>query len=273
MTEASCPVCGTMASKRIVALGDVTVLACPVCKVGITHPSTHITDADYANLSKWSSTVRDEEDKFRSYQREFLKYVRPFAKGSRLLDVGCSVGLLVDEAARMGFDASGIDLDPHGIEIGRAASRNVHQAALSEWKEKGYDVISLSHTLEHISRPVEFLRVCAERLSAGGIIAIVVPCYTGLLPSARARWWYGWVPSQHYFHYSPKGLQAVIELAGLRVQLMKQYSMDHTFRLSIRGGVKGTIKASVCYALAVLGAAIGRGDQVVCVASSELRTV
>jgi SAM-dependent methyltransferase len=257
-----CPICGGNVAPML-KFGGVEVLRCKSCDVGITSPPESVINADYTELPTWSQNVADQEEKFRGYQRKVLCYVQRHVRAGRLMDVGCSTGLLVDEARRAGFEAEGIDLDPHAVARGKSAGRPVHRAAIDDWDGGSYDVVCLSHTLEHVRDPAPFLRSCAALLKPQGVLCVVVPCYTGLLPKVVPRWWYGWVLMQHYYHYSVPALERLFHAAGMNVIYRRQYSMAHNVSWSGWRQWRDTVKSIIAAPLARLGGWIGLGDQVV----------
>lgn len=244
---------------------EFSILCCAVCALGTTEPQSYVRTAHYDDLPAWSETVARKESLFRQYQREFLSHIHSCAKEGRLLDVGCSLGLLVDEANAVGYLAEGIDLDSHAVEHARAKGRPVSLARLEEWRGRSYDVICLSHTLEHIAQPEEFLRECARHLSPGGILAIAVPCHAGLAPKLFPKWWYGWMPLQHYYHYSPKAMRMLFTKAGFQTVKLLQDTMDHRPRAEYLHRWQDVIKGVFVYAAALVGAAVGMGDQLIAI--------
>ena len=175
----------------------------------------------------------------------------------------------LDEARRMGYLAEGIDLDTNAVAYAKQNGRAVSRAALEVWGG-GYDVICLAHTLEHIPGPVEFLAACASRLNPGGRIVVQVPCFTGLHPRLFRLRWYGWVPRQHYFHYSVTAMNCLFSKVGLETLGIWQESMDHRLPPGMRRREKPL--ALLSYWVALMGGAIGLGDQLVGIARVRTNT-
>jgi SAM-dependent methyltransferase len=75
--------------------------------------------------------------------------------GARALDIGCNTGLLLDVLRELGYHTEGIERSPAG-EVALAAGHVVHALDI-EAHELGlprYDLITLTHVLEHLRRPV-----------------------------------------------------------------------------------------------------------------------
>jgi len=85
------------------------------------------------------------------------------APGSRVLDIGCGDGALIDELTRMrGCDARGIEIDM--AEVAQTISRGLpvmHGDAdsdLSHYPDRAFDYVVLSRTLQAVEQPRVVLR-------------------------------------------------------------------------------------------------------------------
>ncbi len=83
--------------------------------------------------------------------------------GSRVLDIGCGDGALIDELTRMrGCDARGIEIDM--AEVAQTISRGLpvmHGDAdsdLAHYPDRAFDYVVLSRTLQAVERPLSVLR-------------------------------------------------------------------------------------------------------------------
>jgi methionine biosynthesis protein MetW len=85
------------------------------------------------------------------------------APGSRVLDIGCGDGALIDYLYRTrGCDARGLELDM--AEVTRAVAHGLPvmqgdaDSDLSQYPEAAFDYVVLSRTLQAVERPAEVLR-------------------------------------------------------------------------------------------------------------------
>ena len=258
-TDAVCPLCQQPVDGLILEAKQFSIGECAECQLGLTIPPSLVSEPSYEEAPQYANAYQHDE-KFRIYARNLLSQIGKYVKRGRLLDVGCSVGLLVDEACRMGYLAEGIDLDANAIACGKRHGRNVSVGAV-DGSDSFYDVICLAHTLEHIPKPVEFLAACVKRLNANGCIVIQVPCMKGLHPRIFRDQWYGWVPRQHYCHYSATALRRLLNICGFDTLVVWQESMDHRPPLGIRRRDKP--KAFISQWIAQIGNVLGLGDQLV----------
>ena len=263
--SAMCPLCGKPQSRRILKADHFSIKECVGCHLASTQPTSFVSEPSYEEAPQYAAAYQNDE-KFRVYARSLLAHLGRYVPSGRLLDVGCSVGLLVDEARRAGYKAEGIDLDTNAVDYAKNNGRAVSRAALEDWGG-GYDVICLAHTLEHIPRPVEFLAACHQRINPGGTLVVQVPCYRGLHPRLFGLRWYGWVPRQHYFHYSAAALRRLFEKSGLETVGLWQESMDHRPPTGMRR--RDLPLALLSHWIARTGSKMGFGDQLVGIAKTR----
>ncbi len=99
--------------------------------------------------------------------------------GLRVLDVGCSGGLLSEALARAGAVVTGVDVSGEAVAMARrhaAASglaidyrAGTLQAVVGE---DGFDVVCALEVVEHVESPTDFLAACVARLRPGGLLFV-----------------------------------------------------------------------------------------------------
>jgi len=106
--------------------------------------------------------------------REILRLVEP---GSRVLDVGCGEGALLELLSREnGVDGRGIEISPQGVSACLARGLSVIQGDadrdLSDFPTQAFDYVILSQTLQAVQRPKHVL---AELLRIGRRAVVSLP--------------------------------------------------------------------------------------------------
>ena len=97
--------------------------------------------------------------------------------GGKILDFGCGSGALLRSVSNLRSDLKlfGYDLDDRQIENLRDIS-GFQQLICGDFKtELKFDLIFMSHTLEHLTNPRESLQQLRELLSHDGYLTIAVP--------------------------------------------------------------------------------------------------
>lgn len=151
--------------------------------------------------------------------RLIAREVRP-APGARILEIGCGTGHNLDMLGRFGT-VDAVEMD----EAARAvASARLGRPALTatlpalEGVEKGaYDLVALLDVLEHVDEDRASLESIAARLKPGGRILLTVPAHPWM-------WSAHDVVNHHKRRYTKKGFRAVIEAAGLKVELLSYFN-------------------------------------------------
>lgn len=141
--------------------------------------------------------------------------------GARALDIGCNTGLLLDVLRELGYHTEGIERSPAG-ETALAAGHTVHALDI-EAHELGlprYDLITLTHVLEHLRRPVAGLVWIRRHLAAGGMAVVEVPNWGDRMRPLWGRRYRPLELGDHVSFFERSSLQAAAERAGLTVLQM-----------------------------------------------------
>lgn len=165
-----------------------------------------------------------------------------------VLDVGTGPGIFLDVAKSKGFDTYGVEPSRVAADYARRNGHTIYTGTLADLLstiERGhhvprrYDMIHLYEVLEHVPDPENFLDVCRNLLTPGGVLHVVVPNdYSPLQLKAKEQyklpsWWVS--PPEHLNYFEPKTLQLMVRRVGFSViDIRGTYPME-TFLL--RGDV------------------------------------
>jgi 2-polyprenyl-3-methyl-5-hydroxy-6-metoxy-1,4-benzoquinol methylase len=228
----ACGQTGCASAERAAAYGQIiTYVCCTNCGLVRMNPRPTGAGMDrfYSHfyMSPDGRDVAANCEKQRSFAR-FLVYVLAtnvrLDRIVRILDVGCGFGATLEtiraaveryhsEVALFGIepseDARRIAQETAGVElIGR------HAQDLAGCNVK-FDLIILSHVLEHMTDPVDVLKLLATKLSPDGHILLEVPNYYG----------HQSVDLGHNFLFTPTSLTNVCRAAGVAPVVL--YATDH----------------------------------------------
>lgn len=152
-------------------------------------------------------------------QLAFIRLQLP-GYGGLLMDIGCGYGALLRAASQAGFSTLGIEFDPVAVDACRKAGLDVQVAQdelqLAERiRSSGPDVVTMSHSLEHLREPAELLAACAAC-----IVMIEVPAYTWTLPEMFDD------QEGHLNFFTRTSLEHLVRRLGFEVLTIGEYGPD-----------------------------------------------
>jgi len=147
-----------------------------------------------------------------------------------LLDVGCGNGAFLEAMQALGWNVTGVDPDPAAVRYGRSRGLSIFCGMLPDVPAgERYDVITVSHVIEHVADPVGLLKQCAAYLRpSSGRIMITTPNMKSLGHRWFKRYWRGLEVPRHLNLFSPQGLSRCATRAGLSlISLSTETRMAH----------------------------------------------
>ena len=243
-----CPVCGGNSFARL-HLFDVPsrydgkkypLLRCRGC--GLVRPfplpyseATKYEIYDEGGLTKCydprTKSIDFNSVEYADYFKNFYfypEYIKKYRISGRHLDIGCGCGHLLKISRQLGLQAEGIELNPGIARAMRQAGFKVHNTELGdEYPAEQYDLVTMSHVLEHIEKLDGFLEEVRRVMKPGAYLIMGVPYIYGLIPRLLRTYWYGHGHGQHLNLFSRKSLEVLLERNGLSVVEEKTTSMDY----------------------------------------------
>lgn len=152
---------------------------------------------------------------FKSRRDMVLRYVRQFPS-QRVLDIGCSSGLLLENLLELGVQPEnlyGVDISPEAIEKCRQKGFQncyVMDGAAIDFPKGSFDLLIASDCLEHIENDRKALQNWYDLLRPGGVLICFVPAYMSL-------WSEHDVVNHHFRRYTKEELQTKMQAAKFNV--------------------------------------------------------
>ncbi|HEY8742796.1 MAG TPA: class I SAM-dependent methyltransferase [Chloroflexota bacterium] len=136
--------------------------------------------------------------------------------GARLLDIGCGGGGFLALARQAGYEVVGLDPDPVALKVASKQGVAVVQAGLpaTGLKASSFDVITLSHVVEHLHNPVKGARELYRLLRPGGLVWLSTPNIESDGHRIFGRDWRGLECLRHLVLFTPASLAGVLRSAG-----------------------------------------------------------
>jgi hypothetical protein len=185
--------------------------------------SFYSTFAAYANPSR-SGYPRKHKIEAVKRQINFLR--RYISTNGKAFQVGCSDGYTLHCFSELGWEVSGIDPSSHALSVAKKLWGLELQDGFFEHyepkKDEKYDLILLTHILEHMYNPIETLKKCKEMLAHSGSILVEVPVLKA--PKSLPP---GYFSFEHLNYFSEQSLINMLDLCGLELQGEVDIALDH----------------------------------------------
>ena len=166
------------------------------------------------------------ENKFRGSSEEIHKrlgaydcLLRKISSSSlemKVLDIGCGRGEWLSKCSELGFDCSGIEINPlmadlcieRGFQVYNDDALNV----LSTLPEDEFNIVSLFHVIEHISNnEIEnIFKECQRILCPDGVLILETPSIDNITVSSRSFY----LDPTHINQINPDGVVFKLEYLG-----------------------------------------------------------
>lgn len=231
-----CALCRASSYEVVKEFADGIVVgrcgSCGLVYTPIRHPEPQgvLAENDLDDLKVLSRPiVKGIKEHYRSRNfKEYLDHIGRYARGRRLLDVGCGQGFFLAGARERGYVVT-------GLEPNRAVARFGHEVlhlVVFEGRlgdvdlgEQQWDVVTFTDSLEYLPEPVEDLRKVIAHLVPRGIVFIKVPNGDYFLLRHAIEKRLGrrvgideaFGPSRRIVHYTAATLRRLVEVAGLKL--------------------------------------------------------
>ncbi len=219
----ACSLCGSGEAAPVYGTSPYGVVKCLGCGLLRVAPMPREAEGRAINEATYSADeYRDryfkDRHNFAAWARAKLRLIEEYkpARG-RILDVGCSYGVFLEEAARRGWDAYGCEMNPVTGAYSRARHGDkVYAGEASEmpFAEGSFDVVTLWDVLEHQADPVAFLRMLGRYLKRDGLVLVQTPNFASYISEMKKDAWDWLTPGDHKYFFTPGSLARTAATAG-----------------------------------------------------------
>lgn len=137
-------------------------------------------------------------------------------KSNKLLDVGCGNGRFMAWARTAGWSCSGTEVDTKSAAIALTRGFDVHIGELAELvaKPERFDVVTVSHVIEHVHNPLALLMTVRQLLKPAGILWLETPNIDSHGHEVFGVDWYALQPPTHLQIFNTFSLISLVRKAG-----------------------------------------------------------
>jgi 2-polyprenyl-3-methyl-5-hydroxy-6-metoxy-1,4-benzoquinol methylase len=209
LTIVRCPACSLLFRARLPDLADVRELYDRDYFVAEEGALRHQGYLDY---------LADAEV-HRLNARRRLRRLAAWCDSGNLLDVGCAAGFFVDEAAREGWAARGIDVSGPMIKWGRAElGADIAVGSLLETSaDRTESCVTMWDYIEHALDPRDDLERAYARLRPGGVLALSTGDVASVLARVSLAGWHLMTPRHHNYFFSAVTMRRLLRDVGFQI--------------------------------------------------------
>ncbi|TAN59446.1 methyltransferase domain-containing protein, partial [bacterium] len=264
-----CMLCGQNNYTALYYVRLNRIVKCNYCGMLYTNPHSREEPDDYYTYSRYSAlnSLPDKElsgESYRAKQQvdfivDYFSRSNPEKLNGKFLDLGCAFGFtlyhLKDKYGWPESNLLGVELSPKAAGMGREGlGVDIREGELSSqrFNDSEFDVILLGETIEHISRPAEFMREMRRILKSDGLLVLTdIPNSGGLVAKVAKEKTASFLPLVHYSHFTPEtivkflnryGLEAIYSRGSIRLR-----NQDGSFREDLSAVANDTFGVNTLY--------------------------
>lgn len=213
----SCLICGGTDIRDDIFNG-ISMSCCSGCDL-VWHTNPKVNSEYYRE--EYNPRVGQKEKARISNARERWSILKKYiSKRERVYDVGCGDGAFLKILKEVGVDGIGIEPNSAAVEAVRAQGLEVYQGEVDDILNiagnKKVAMVTMFHVLEHLSDPLESLRVIRDILPEGGYLFMETPdWFSYSLMASGYR--HELINKEHLFYYSFRNLEYLLERTGFKL--------------------------------------------------------
>lgn len=253
ISEVDCPLCGYAKKIKMFEVSDheykttddkFTLNKCIKCEMVYLSPRPNLKSLEIIYPKNYNnfhtddtkeSYVRTISNKLQAKRLKSLidKYIR--RSYFNVLDVGCGDGFVLDRIKDVYPNAQTYGVEPNSVAARRASKKHkIFTGIIEDYNtEKKFDLIVSSHVVEHVEKPLIFLKKLKKFLADDGVMIIDTPnidCFQFKLFNKN---WGGIHAPRHWTLFDLKTMAYLAEKTDLQVIKIQQLPINSFWVWSI----------------------------------------
>lgn len=212
------PVLEYKISRDSLSLGNSRIVKCRDCGFVYLDPKPEAKLLLELYSKMQDNLYLSEEEGRRRSARVFLTKISRFKSKGKLLDVGSSAGILLDEAKKLGWEVYGVELSSWAVQ--HAKEKFNLEIFLGELKEARFpddyfDIVIMEDSIEHFSDPTSYLIEAKRILRPDGLICISTPDIGSILSKIIGKSWWG-IKQSHLIYFNKPTISKILNDVGFK---------------------------------------------------------
>ena len=237
LSDVMCPICNGYAEifaqeKKESGVAHY-VTYCEKCGIGKTEPPPdddtlhELHSTQYYRNGEGARFADPVEWLVEGMRRWRIHRISHFVCKGRALDIGCGSGRFLRVLRHSGWEVAGLELNDDTATAARTVHGLAVEASMEVFEDKSFDLITITHVLEHIRDPQRMLAECARLLKPGGVIAVAVPNIESWQARLTRESWFHLDLPRHLWHFSEKWLSKELAVHGFEQIGVRRLDMAH----------------------------------------------
>ncbi len=267
----TCLICGSK-QKVFSKVKHFTIYKCTNCGFGTTNGAS-VQNSDYHR----DQIYIEEENLFKNIFQKRANKIAKVISGGKILEIGCSTGLLLSLLAEKGFEVFGVEISEKAATAAKEKGLKVYQQKFEKIEfSENFDGIIFNHTLEHIEEPIKALKKASSLLKPKGFLYIDLPNFDSLTAKLFKKRWPLLLPEEHLWHFSLKSLEIIFKQLDFKIVFTEKASGIWDYQKPIRGNLNSLIKLKKRFfrefltaGLSLLVTKLGKGSDLMVIARKK----
>ncbi|MFQ3550180.1 MAG: class I SAM-dependent methyltransferase, partial [Armatimonadota bacterium] len=152
----------------------------------------------------------------------------------KILDIGCGDGAFVEYMAKIGADCYAVEPDERTRElVSNYEGINKVWQDIKDVDESGFDVITMFEVIEHLTDPINNLKICNKLLKDNGSLIIKTPNFNAFERKLLGPDWISLEIPRHLQFYSESTLKKILNKSGFEIERIIYPTHDRALLRSI----------------------------------------
>jgi len=240
----NCPICGNdnftvflTSIDHFLTKEKFNIVECSECGFTFINPRPEASQlAGYYESDEYishSGTNKGIVNSVYKYVRNFthkskLQIVSQYAKGNKILDIGCGSGELLGLFKKNSWETLGVEPNKNAREfaIGHNGIDVVDEPRINEIENGSKDVITMWHVLEHVSLVNDRLKEIYRILRDDGVVFIAVPNRISFDAVHYSEYWAAYDVPRHLYHFTPDTMEKLLKKHNFSIISYKPMKFD-----------------------------------------------
>lgn len=189
----------------------IVIGKCQNCGVLKTFPPKR---SDFDPLQSRKNMYEYQRSYFVKLFLPIVQKIQKYKSSGKVLDVGCSSGLLLELLQKKNYKVCGIEPNKQAFDIvKRKFGSKIHNGTLSSFRKKNvmkFDIVIYNHVLEHIEDIKTEIFLIKKILKKDGIFVLGLPNTSNCIFYLRKKYWEPLMPLEHVWHFSKNYLMSFL---------------------------------------------------------------